>query len=206
MLTNEQKARIDNLYKEYYADIKPLTYYVERKYHKFPKGLLKEYRDIYDHISRCYANDTTNDLIEENIKKAEHHFERIRLDIYRYVCDYKKREFIRWKKKYSKYDLQNINDGTFWKSILEMEEQGEQKFFYGRDLEAKNIEKACEYLKESFKVYDKIMELIDEKRSLIVKAKFKYKRVTIFSQIMGFVLGILASIIASWVWTYLFKL
>lgn len=100
MLTEKQKERIENLYREYYKDIKPLTFYMERKYHRFPKGLLKEYRDIYDHISRCYADGADNGLIEENIKKAENHFERIRLDIYRYVCDYKKREFSRWKKGY----------------------------------------------------------------------------------------------------------
>lgn len=120
MLTEEQEKRIINLYRLYYDDIKPLTVYVERKYHKFPKGLLKEYRDIYDHLSRCYSDDATSKIIEENIGKAEHHYERIRLDIYRYVCDYQKRVFVKWKRKYSKYNLQSINDGDFWKSVLEL--------------------------------------------------------------------------------------
>lgn len=206
MLTKEQDKRIINLYKEYYDDIKPLTYYVERKYHKFPKGLLKEYRDIYDHISRCYTDDATEELIEENIKKAEHHFERVRLDIYRYVCDYKKRVFVRWKRKYSKYDLQSINDGTFWSFILEQEELGEKKFFEGRDWEAKDTKKACDYLKDSFTIYDGIMTTIDKKRKYIIKAKFKYRKVTIFNQVLGFCLGVLASIAASWIWMCLLRM
>ena len=179
---------------------------MERKYHRFPKGLLKEYRDIYDHISRCYADGADNDLIEENIKKAENHFERIRLDIYRYVCDYKKREFSRWKKKYSKYDLQNINDGTFWEEILSKEELGEKKFFEGRDIESKDSLKACEYLQESIVIYGDIMDLIDKKRPYIVKAKFRYRKATIFSQLLGFGLGIIASIVASLIWKYLLKM
>lgn len=206
MLTEEQEKRIINLYKVYYDDIKPLTVYVERKYHKFPKGLLKEYRDIYDHLSRCYSENVTNDLIEENIGKAEHHYERIRLDIYRYVCDYKKRVFVKWKRKYSKYDLQSIADGKFWESVLTLEDDGERKFFEGRDWEAKEINVACDYLKESFKIYDQIMCIIDENREKIIKAKFKYRKVTIFSQIVGFLIGVLASVVASWIWICLLKM
>ena len=105
MLTDEQEGRIRSLYTGYQNDIKPLTFYVERKYHKFPKGLLKEFRDVFDHISRCYEEDAERQYIEENIQKAENHFNRIKLDAYKYVSDYKKREFVRWKKKYAKYDL-----------------------------------------------------------------------------------------------------
>lgn len=204
MLTEKQEKRIINLYRTYYDDIKPLTVYVERKYHKFPKGLLKEYRDIYDHISRCYCDDATDELIEENLEKAEHHYERIRLDIYRYVCDYKKSVFVNWKRKYSKYDLQSIHDGEFWNSILTLEDDGEKKFFDGREWEAKDISKACDLLKESFKMYDQIMELIDENRRFIIQKQIKYVRVSTFSKIIGFLMGVLASIAASWIWLCLF--
>ena len=87
-----------------------MTFYVERKFHRFPKGLLKEFRDVFDHVSRSYEKDATEQYKQENIQKAENHFNRIKLDTYKYVSDYKKREFVRWKKKYSKYDLQNIKD------------------------------------------------------------------------------------------------
>lgn len=59
MLTERQEERINSLYVEYQKDIKPLTFYVERKFHKFPKGLLKEFRDVFDHVSRCYEEDAT---------------------------------------------------------------------------------------------------------------------------------------------------
>ncbi len=128
MLTDKQEKRINSLYVEYQNDIKPLTFYVERKFHRFPKGLLKEFRDVFDHVSRCYEKDATEQYKEENIQKAENHFNRIKLDTYKYVSDYKKREFVSWKKKYSKYDLQNIKDGNFWKTILDLEDEGERIF------------------------------------------------------------------------------
>lgn len=200
MLAKEQEERVRLLYIEYQEDIKPLTFYVERKYHKFPKSLLKEFRDVFDHISRCYERDATEQYKEESLKKAENHFDRIKLDIYKYVSDYKKREFSRWKKKYNKYNLQDINDGMFWKKVLELEEEGEKIFSDARSVEAKNIVKACELIQDSTMKYEEITQLIDSKRELILKAKFKYVRVTFLNGIIGFIVGVVASVIATWIW------
>lgn len=200
MLTERQKERINSLYIEYQKDIKPLTFYVERKFHKFPKGLLKEFRDVFDHVSRCYEEDATECYKEENIQKAENHFNRIKLDTYKYVSDYKKHEFMRWKKKYDKYDLQNINDGGFWKTILDLEDEGERIFSEARSIESKDIANACEMLQESALKYDEIFRLIDDKRDLILKAKFKYRRVTLVNGIIGFLLGVAGSVAATYLW------
>ena len=153
---------------------------------KFPKGLLKEFRDVFDHISRCYEEDAAEQYIEENIQKAENHFNRIKLDTYKYISDYKKREFVRWKKKYGKYDLQNINDGIFWKTILDLEDEGERIFSGARSIESKNIVKSCEMLQESTIKYDEIFKLINKKRELILRAKFKYRRVTLVNALLVF--------------------
>lgn len=200
MLTEIQEKRISSLYAEYQNDIKPLTFYVERKFHRFPKGLLKEFRDVFDHVSRCYEEDATEQYKEENIQKAENHFNRIKLDTYKYVSDYKKREFVRWKKKYGKYDLQNINDGNFWKTVLDLEDEGEKIFSEARTMESKNIAKSCEMLQESTIKYDEIFKMIDEKRNLILNAKFKYRRVTLVNGIIGFLIGVAGSMAATYLW------
>jgi hypothetical protein len=173
---------------------------VERKYHKFPKALLKEFRDVFDHISRCYTNPADNFSIEDNIRKAENHFDRIKLDTYKYMSDYKKREFVCWKKKYSKYDLQNIDNGDFWKNILDLEDQGELLFSEARKQEAKDINKSCDLLQESTSKYDTIEKIISEKRELIVKAKFKYRKISFINTIKGFGFGVLTSIVAAFAW------
>lgn len=200
MLTEEQKKHIESLYIEYQEDIKPLTFYVERKYHNFPKSLLKEFRDVFDHISRCYEQSATEQYKNDNIKKAENHFDRIKLDTYKYVSDYKKREFTKWKKKYNKYDLQNINDGEFWKKILDLEDEAEKIFSNARNIESKSVTEACRLIQESAIKYDIITDLINDKRIYIIKAKFKYKKVTLLNWLIGFSVGIIASIIAAGIW------
>ena len=203
MLTEEQKKHIESLYIEYQEDIKPLTFYVERKYHKFPKSLLKEFRDVFDHISRCYEQSATEQYKNDNIKKAENHFDRIKLDTYKYVSDYKKREFTKWKKKYNKYDLQNINDGEFWRKILDLEDEAEKIFSNARNIESKSVAEACKLIQESAIKYDIITDLINDKRIYIIKAKFKYKKVTFLNWLIGFSVGIIASIIAAGIWEYI---
>lgn len=205
MLTKEQEERINSLYVEYQKDIKPLTFYVERKFHKFPKGLLKEFRDVFDHISRCYEKGAAEQYKEENIQKAENHFHRIKLDTYKYVSDYKKREFVQWKKKYAKYDLQGIDNGDFWETILKLEDEGERIFSEARSIESKDVAKACEMLQESTIKYDEIFQKINRARKHVLKAQFKYRRVTLVNGIIGFLLGIVASIAATCLWEIVIK-
>ena len=51
-MLNEEREKCKNaLYIEYQRDIKTLIFYVEHKFHRFPKVLLKEFRDVFDHIS-----------------------------------------------------------------------------------------------------------------------------------------------------------
>ena len=90
--------------------------------------------------------------------------------------------------------------------ILDKEAVGEKKFFDGRNVESKDSTLACNYLKESFEIYDEIKDLISANRSFILKAKFKYQRVTVWSHVMGFLLGVGASVLASWVWTCVLKM
>ena len=99
MLNDAQRSQLEDLYVEYQQEIKLLMFYVESKYHRFPRGLLKEFRDVFDHISRCYVDDATDEHINENITKAHNHFNRIKLDTYKYLHDYKSRDYDRWKCK-----------------------------------------------------------------------------------------------------------
>ncbi len=67
-------------------------------------------------------------------------------------------------------------------------------------MESKNIAKSCEMLQESTIKYDQVFRLIDDKRKLILKAKFKYRRVTLLNGIIGFLIGVVASIAATYLW------
>lgn len=207
MLNQTQEKEIEKIFQEYQNDIKPLVYYIERKYHKFPLSLLNEIRDVFDHLSRCYCTNTDienfneKDYIDKNIEKAQNHFTRIKLDAYKYINDFKARDFKRWKRKYNKYDLQNINDGEFWKEILDLEYESEKLFVLARKMESIDIENAYDLFYQSTEKYEKIEELISNKQKLIVKAKFKYRRVTLFNNIVTFIIGIITGVLASIIYT-----
>lgn len=192
-----QETRIEEIYLDYQKDIKPLVYYIERRFHKFPLSLLNEIRDVFDHISRCYNPEAKQEYIDENIKKAENHFTRIKLDAYKYVNDVKRKDFTKWKRKYNKYDLQNINDGDFWKRILDLEDEAEYLFTKAKEMETKNVNESYDLFYQSAEKYNEIDNSIREKRQLIVKAKFKYRRETFLNRLTGFIIGVLTSLIAS---------
>ena len=197
MLTKTQENVICEIYQDYQEDIKPLVYYIERKFHKFPLSLLNEIRDVFDHISRCYIPDAKPEYINTNLSQAKNHFTRVKLDAYKYVNDSKRRDFTKWKWKYNKYDLQSINDGEFWAAILNLEDEAESLFSRAKDEETKNVEQSYHLFYESAEKYNKINDLIREKRNYIAKAKFKYRRETIINQAVGFVIGVIGSIIAN---------
>lgn len=67
-------------------------------------------------------------------------------------------------------------------------------------MESKNIAESCEMLQESTIKYDQIFRSIDDKGKLILKAKFKYRRVTLLKGIIGFSMGVVASIAATYLW------
>lgn len=81
--------------------------------------------------------------------------------------------------------------------MLSLEDEGESIFTSARSIEGKDITKACDLLQESTMKYDEITELINGKRIFIIKAKFKYRRVTAFNWLIGFIVGVIASIIAT---------
>ncbi len=197
MLNEVQQNEIIKLYHEYQSEVKLMVYYVERRFHKFPIALLNNLRDVFDHISRCYEKDVNDEYIEDNIRKAQNHFMRIKLDMYKYIYDVKDRDFSRWKKKYSKYDLQNIEHGKFWKKILELEQESEILFKNAKTMESKNTSQSYELFAQAIKKYEEIDNEIQKKKQYIVDAKWLYRRVTLFSRLWGIVLGILTSLLAS---------
>ena len=123
------------------------------------------------------------------------------MDAYKYVNDVKRKDFVKWKKKYNKYDLQNINDGDFWKHILDLEDEAERLFAEAKKQETKDVNESYDLFYLSADKYEQIDNLIDEKRQFIVKAKFKYRQMTFFNHLTGFIIGIISSIIANVLYT-----
>ncbi len=204
MLDTELQEKIDSIYLEYINDLKPLIAYVEHNYRKFPKGVLKEFRDVFDHIARLYLDGQSDAVKADNIKKADNHFCRLKLDIYKYSCDYQKRKIDRWMKRYSKYDLTIIDNGKFWDDVEERFDKCETTFFKGREIEHSDIAQACNYYEDYINECEDTFNHIDAKKNLISSAVYKQRRTQTINIIIGFILGIIGSLIASGIYAHLF--
>ena len=64
------RKQIDEIYLEYINELKPLIAMVEHNYRKFPMGVLKEFRDVFDHISRLYIENETDAYYSDNYEEA----------------------------------------------------------------------------------------------------------------------------------------
>ena len=203
MLDTKLQEEIDNIYSEYIKELKPLIAFVEHNYRKFPKGVLKEFRDVFDHIARLYLTDQDTVAQKDNISKARNHFSRLKLDIYKYLCDYRKKEINRWLSKYSKYDLTIIDNGSFWYNIQEHFDECEAIFFRGRSIEHSDVTEACSYYEDYINKCEATFKYIDAKKKLINGAVFKQLRTQTQNIIFGFILGIIGSIIASIIYNHI---
>ena len=195
------RKQIDEIYLEYINELKPLIAMVEHNYRKFPMGVLKEFRDVFDHISRLYIENETDAYYSDNINKAINHFDRLRLDVYKYVCDLKKKHIDKWTKRYSKYDMSCVDNGEFWDKVTKEFDDCEETFYNGQRHEHLDIKVACGYYEDYVTQCDQVFDYIKSKAEHIRKIKYKYCKTAIKGVLGGLLLGIIGSIIASMIWS-----
>ncbi len=195
------RNQIDKIYLEYINELKPLIAMVEHNYRKFPIGILKEFRDVFDHISRLYIENESDNYYKNNLNKAINHFDRLRLDVYKYVCDLKKKQVDKWIKRYSKYDMSCVDNGEFWDKVTKDFDNCEETFYNGQKQEHIDIKKACGCYENYVTQCDDVFRYIDSKSQHIRKIKYKYYKTALKGILGGLLLGIIGSIIASMIWS-----
>jgi hypothetical protein len=106
--------KLTPLYTTYNEVIKPLVAEIEARFESFPTSLFNEIRAFNDHVSRCYQKPNDGARIDEQVRKAKGHIERIVLDCYKYLnvslYDLIIKDF---DKTYKRVDLSAINNGEF---------------------------------------------------------------------------------------------
>ena len=88
---------------------------IEVRYEKFPSPIFNEIRAFNDHIARCHREDISDLEIEDELKKAKGHIERIILDCYKFLNVELHRKVIKqFDKRTRGIDLGVINNGEFF--------------------------------------------------------------------------------------------
>lgn len=114
MEKQENIEKIQGLYKDYNAVIKPLIAEVEARIEQFPLPLFNEIRALHDHISRCYTDGITDKQISEETEKAHRHVVRIMLDCYKYLNLTLHDSLLLFERQTKHVDLTVLKDGTFY--------------------------------------------------------------------------------------------
>lgn len=104
--------RIHQIYETYLTVISPFIIQLEILDSEYPVEIMNELRAILTHISRCYTT-KNQELIEDNINKAERHVKRAVLDCYKYLCVSYDEFYKSFERQYENVDMSVIDNGDF---------------------------------------------------------------------------------------------
>lgn len=196
MNMQEATCKIRSCYEQYCGIIKPLIAQIEASSEKIPLPLLNEIRAFNDHIARCYFNNPTDDYITDQVNKAERHIVRMSLDCFKClnVILYQKIEVFESQTK--NVDLTVIDNGLFYPEYSRLKVEARRKVKDAKLAEATNVDEALSYFQESYNIYSKITDLIDNvsEKTKWAKVRFTTRR---WLTIIGWIVSVLASAIVS---------
>lgn len=154
--------KVRELYKQYNTIIKPLIAEIEARMEQFPLPLFNEIRALHDHISRCYADNITNEQIDKELEKGERHVIRIILDCYKYLNLSLHDSMLLFEKQTKNIDLTVLQNGTFYPQYKLLRTKAIQTVRKAKNLEYTDRNLALDAYQESYNTYTDLENLIDE--------------------------------------------
>lgn len=198
---NKNKQVTDHLINYYHDDIcsifniyqqivQPFVAQLEILDGEFPVEILNEIRAILQHILKCHLSDS-EDIIEQNLVKANSHLKRAILDCFKYTCLSMDNEYKDFMHRFRGVDLKSINNGSFLGEL-------EDKYQRARCavIKAKEVESISDDVVNSFTEYElayncyvNVHKLISNNEVYAHAAK-KQHIVKNFFSFLGWALGI----------------
>lgn len=118
-INSEINERVNNLFETYKNVISPFIVQLEIIDNAFPTEILNEIRATMTHLAKMNLADN-NDVIEENITKAERHIKRAVLDCYKYSCLSYDMQYKTFETRYKRVDLSVVDNGEFVVKLSKM--------------------------------------------------------------------------------------
>lgn len=196
MNMQETPYKIHSCYEQYCGVIKPLIAQIEASSEKIPLPLLNEIRAFNDHIARCYFNTPSEEYINEQVSKAERHIVRMALDCFKCLDVIQFQKIETFESQTKNVDLTVIDNGMFYPEYSRLKVDAERKVKEAKIAESSNLDEALSLFQESYNLYSKIAELIDNvsEKTKWAKVRFTTRR---WLTIIGWVISVLASAIVS---------
>lgn len=107
-----RNKKLNEIYKDYIENIKPLIALIEAEREQFPITVFNELRAAYDHIIRCYE-EKTNNKIDEHVKCLHGHNKRAKLDCFKELILTYDDKIKLFKREYRYYNISIVDNGNF---------------------------------------------------------------------------------------------
>ncbi len=121
-IKSEINERINILFDTYKNVVSPFIVQFEVMDSEFPTEILNEIRAIMTHLAKMNLTDS-DDVIEDNITKAERHIKRAVLDGFKYGCLSFDDQYTAFKTNYKDTDLSLVDNGKFIVNVSKMRKQ-----------------------------------------------------------------------------------
>ena len=164
---------------QYREVVKPLLAEVEALYEKFPIPIYNESRALVDHLSKCFdssGNLLSQQDIDKQIEKCQHHIKRMILDCYKLLNINCKEVVERFERKTRTLDLRTIdNDGSFSSEYHKLSDAAIKEVREAKKIEALgNDNNTYAAYEKAHNTYAQLVLLIEQNRANIDRAKRKY--------------------------------
>ena len=191
---------INKLYQEYLDILKPLIATIEGKYEIFPEGILNEIRALYDHIARLSILEMSEDIKNEEFKKAIRHIHRAKLDCYKILCTMGEISIEQFEKNYKNVRLGEVDSGKFLPKYEELKNIARNKTFKAK-IEEKNItsneENVSILYQKAISAFENLENFIKSNYENLAWSVSNQKLYTKKGYIIAFILGVIATIIGT---------
>lgn len=190
------QSKLSDVYRSYSDVIKLLIADIEARYEEFPPAVFNEIRALHDHIARCYSEGVTDDQIEDNIKKAEGHINRLILDCFKYLILFLSDKVKRFEKQYQNIDLSTIQDGDFYIQYKKLSREAVLTVRDAKTIEGTNKIEALSKFEKAYNIYYDLETLLYENDVHLHRAKCRYTTRYILKCLLWLLTAVLSGLIS----------
>ncbi len=197
-MNESQISQLGNQYKLYLNTAKSLIAEVEAYFERCPLELFNEIRAFNDHIARSFAEGVNETYINDQMKSAKGHMQRLLLDCYKNVNLYFHDKIEKFEKRIKRIDVAKINNGQFFPEYDRLHRDVIQKVRHAKTMETKDIPSEEKYMnyESSANAYKSLSTFIDDNSARILNAKIKFWGLKSFKVLITIGTLILGAVIA----------
>ncbi|MCM1284743.1 MAG: hypothetical protein NC213_09040 [Acetobacter sp.] len=192
----EINERINILFETYKNVVSPFIVQLEVMDGEFPTEILNEIRATMTHLAKMNLTES-DDVIEDNITKAERHIKRAVLDGFKYCCLSFDDQYNVFNSMYKGTDMSIVDNGEFIANLSKMRKKATESLIIAKSYELEpdsEEELLYEKYEDAYNNYYDLHKYIEDSLDNLEIAKHKSTKDAAIGK-WGIVVGVVGAII-----------